>query len=366
MDGVDAALVTISSAQCKTEAALTYPYPPSLRQRLLHAIDPDTRLSLHELATLNIEVGEVFAEGAIAVLARANCAPEMLVAIGSHGQTLRHAPRADQPYSLQIGSPATIAARTGILTVADFRAMDIAYGGEGAPLVPAFHEWTMGNSNENRVVANIGGIANLTFLPATRDSALVGYDTGPGNCLMDVWCSSQQGTAFDADGAWAASGICCEALLHALLEHPYFLVPPPKSTGREVFNFAYLEKILARPEFAVLKPADVQATLATLTAETLAREVEGWVGDGPARVLVCGGGARNRHLMATLAARLTPLPVTSTSALGIDPDMVEACAFAWLAYMRISARAVRLTTGAQARSVILGATYAPTPSSSKI
>jgi anhydro-N-acetylmuramic acid kinase len=295
-----------------------------------------------------------------------NCAPERLVAIGSHGQTLRHAPRADKPYSVQIGSPATVAARTGVLTVADFRAMDIAYGGEGAPLVPAFHAWTMGNSNENRVVVNIGGIANLTFLPGTRDAALLGYDTGPGNCLMDVWCGARLGTAFDADGAWAASGICCEALLQDLLEHPYFKVKPPKSTGREIFNFAYLEQILARPEFSILNAADVQATLASLTVETLAREIEGRISAGPARVLVCGGGARNRYLMNKLAARLTPMAVTSTRALGTDPDMVEACAFAWLAYMRISARAVRLTTGAQARSVILGAIYAPTPSSSKI
>lgn len=360
MDGIDAVLVTLGERRLQTEAALTRPYSSALKRRLHAVILPDARLSLHELASLDIEVGAEFATAARDVLDAAGCTATDLVAIGSHGQTLRHAPHAELPYSLQIGSAATIAARVGALTVADFRAMDIAYGGEGAPLVPAFHEWAMRSADENRAIANIGGIANISLLPAAAATPLSGYDTGPGNCLMDVWCARERGVPFDADGAWGATGTCVPALLEAMLNDAYYSAPPPKSTGREIFNLAWLTSILKQPAFARLAAADVQATLAELTVETLAREIERHGPDWAARLYVCGGGVHNRYLMARLATRLAPLPVRSTVELGIDSDMVEASAFAWLAYMRLAGRPVRMTTGAGARAITLGAIYSPT------
>lgn len=358
MDGIDAVMVRIGERGVSTEAGLTHPYPADLRRRLHEHILPDARLSLHDIASLDIEVGEAFAAAAHAVMSAGQRQAAAITAIGSHGQTLRHAPHAMRPYSLQIGSAATIAARTGVVTVADFRAMDIAYGGEGAPLVPAFHAWAMRSPDGDRVIANIGGIANISRLPAAQSAALDGYDTGPGNCLMDVWCSRHRHQSFDADGAWAASGTVVPALLERLLDDDYFRAAPPKSTGREVYNAAWLDRVLADGRFEALPAADVQATLAALTVETLAREVGRQ--RSATELLICGGGVHNRHLMASLAARLAPLPVRSTAALGIDPDMVEASAFAWLAAMRLAGRPVQMTTGATGRAVLLGAVYAPT------
>ena len=361
MDGVDAVLMEITENACRTLGGLTHPYPRQLRDLLHSAIAPDAKLSLHDIASLDIEVGAWFADAASLLLERLAIQPSTVLAIGSHGQTLRHAPRATWPHSLQIGSPSVIAARLGITTVADFRSLDIAYGGEGAPLVPAFHEWLLRVDDENRVIANIGGIANITVLPADQAAPLLGYDTGPGNCLMDSWSARHRGMPYDADGDWAAGGTVCAALLETLLEDKYYATAPPKSTGREVFNLAYLTPILMRSPFVALASADVQATLAELTVESLAREVQrqgqGWVTE----VFVCGGGAHNTHLMQRLARRLAPVPVASTRVIGVDPDMVEACAFAWLAHMRLQARPVRMTTGPVARKVRLGAIYAPTP-----
>jgi anhydro-N-acetylmuramic acid kinase len=364
MDGVDAVLIEIADGRCRTLDSLTHRYPESLHRGLHGAISPKIRLSLHEIATLNIEVGEWFANAASQLLNRCGVRHASVVAIGSHGQTLRHAPRAEWPYSIQIGSPAVIAARSGITTVADFRSMDIAYGGEGAPLVPAFHEWVLRTSIENLAVANIGGIANLSLLPASSDIAISGYDTGPGNCLLDSWNARHRGQAFDESGNWAASGTVHRELLMALLRDPYYAMASPKSTGREVFNLDYLERVLAMsPVFSALRADDVQATLAELTVETLAREVEKLGAGWTAKLLICGGGSRNTHLMRRLAQRLAPIEVMSTASVGVDPDMVEASAFAWLAYMRLQARPVRVTTGAAGKAVILGAVYRPTPES---
>ena len=360
MDGVDAVLIEIADGTCRTLGGLTHPYPRQLHDRLHAAIAPDARLSLHDIASLDIEVGAWFADSAALLLERLDIQSDVVAAVGSHGQTLRHAPLAAWPYSLQIGSPSVIAARLGITTVADFRSLDIAYGGQGAPLVPAFHEWLLRVGDENRVIANIGGIANISVLPADQASPLLGYDTGPGNCLIDSWSARHRGTPYDANGDWAAIGRVSETLLEALLEDPYYAATPPKSTGREVFNLAYLEPTLVRAPFAALASVDVQATLAELTVESLAREVErqgyGWA----TKLFVCGGGARNTYLMQRLARRLAPVIVVSTRAIGVDPDMVEACAFAWLARMRLQAQPVRMTTGTVSRQVQLGAIYAPT------
>lgn len=361
MDGVDAVLLKIARTRCQTIGSLNHPYPHDLHARLYAIIAPNAELTLHEVASLNIEVGEWFAAAASQLLAGCGIDPDTVVAIGSHGQTLRHAPHAHWPYSMQVGSPAVIAARLGITTVADFRAMDVAYGGEGAPLVPAFHEWLLRSPDENLVIANVGGIANLSLLPSSRNTAMSGYDTGPGNCLMDSWSRRHRHMPYDENGDWAASGSLDRELLEALLGAPYYAQTAPKSTGREVFNLAYLDAVLsADSNFVRLAACDVQATLAELTVESLAREVEklgtGWA----SKLLVCGGGSHNRHLMTRLAARLPHISVASTASVGVDPDMVEASAFAWLAYMRVLEQPVRMTTGTARQAVILGGVYLPT------
>lgn len=361
MDGVDAVLVRIADDGIQHLGALTHPYPEELRRDLHRTILPQARLDLATFSRLHVEVGASFAEAVGALLTRTGTSASQIAAIGSHGQTIYHAPLGAHPYTLQIGNPATIAARSGVVTVANFRAMDVAYGGEGAPLVPGFHAWVLSHSTDSRVILNIGGIANLSLLPAGSSVPLLGYDTGPGNCLMDAWCARHRGTAFDADGAWAGSGTPDEALLQELLKAPYYSVPPPKSTGRETFNLDYLDGVLAMPAFARLSPADVQATLLRLTVETIARDIRRPGQDVASGVFVCGGGARNGQLMAALSTRLSPLPVTTTAALGLDPDMVEASAFAWFAWMRLSGRPVPLTTGTGQRALLLGCAYEPTP-----
>lgn len=360
MDGVDAVLVGFEAGQIRHLGAFTQPYPPELRLALHQAILPQAQLDLATFSRLHVEVGSCFADAVDALLTRTGTPPSQVAAIGSHGQTVFHAPVGKHPYTLQIGNPATIAARSGIVTVADFRAMDVAYGGEGAPLVPGFHAWVLGHQHENRVILNIGGIANVSVLSAGSTLPLLGYDTGPGNCLMDAWCMRHRGAPFDADGAWGGSGTPDTALLERLLHTPYFSASPPKSTGREAFNLDYLDQILAAPAFARLSPVDVQATLLHLSVETIVRDIErtgpGWT----AGIFVCGGGARNGQLMAALSTRLAPMPVTTTATLGLDPDMVEASAFAWLAWMRMSGRPVPLTTGQGARALLLGCVYEPT------
>ncbi|MGE0857936.1 MAG: anhydro-N-acetylmuramic acid kinase [Gammaproteobacteria bacterium] len=361
MDGVDAVLVRVEGSRLQHVGALTYPYPATLSSALHRTILPQAQLDLPTFSRLHVEVGACFADAVDALLTRTGTSSSQVAALGSHGQTIYHAPVGDHPYTLQIGNPASIAARTGIVTVADFRAMDVAYGGEGAPLVPGFHAWVLSHSTENRVILNIGGIANLSLLPAGSSVPQLGYDTGPGNCLMDAWCARHRGAAYDADGAWAGSGTPDEALLQELLKAPYYGAPPPKSTGRETFNLEYLDQVLAVPAFAGLKPVDVQATLLRLTVETIARDIQRAGPDWAAGVFVCGGGARNGRLMAALSTRLAPVPVATTASLGLDPDMVEASAFAWLAWMRLSGRPVPLTTGEGQRALLLGCVYEPTP-----
>lgn len=360
MDGVDAVLVEIGHTGLRTLGGLTHRYPLDLNTALHRLIAPNAQLSLHEIASLNIEVGECFAQAGNLLLTTLQVAPAAVTAVGSHGQTLRHAPRAAHPYSIQIGSPAIISARLGLTTVADFRSLDIAYGGEGAPLVPAFHEWLLRQNGENRVIANIGGIANISLLPGRSAEPIVGYDTGPGNCLMDAWCKRHRGLDYDINGQWAADGLVSQDLLGLLLADAYYTAAPPKSTGREVFNLDYLDAELSRGGYANLAAADIQATLAELTVETLAREVERNNQNYYSKLFVCGGGAHNKHLMHRLATRLASVEIASTSVLGLDPDLVEASAFAWLAHMRLMNQPIRMTTGQADRRVYLGAVYLPT------
>ena len=327
MDGIDAVLATLEPAPRIIEA-IQHPWPAPILTRL-RAAASGTRLSASEFAQLDSDAGEVFAQAALAVSDRYD---QPIRAIGSHGQTLAHGPDASPPFTLQIGNPAIIAERTGITTISDFRRRDIAAGGEGAPLVPAFHAATLASTQENRVILNIGGIANITVLPASANTPVAGFDTGPGNCLLDAWIRRTKGFPFDRSGTFAARGSVQADLLETCLQDPYFKRPAPKSTGTDYFSLDWLER---RLESISSNPEDVQATLVALSAQSVADAI-GESAPKCHRVLVCGGGVHNAVVMEALRARL-PCAVDSTAAVGVDPDWVEALAFAWLARQTMEA-----------------------------
>ncbi len=355
MDGVDAAVVAFPERGrrgCELVATACHAYASDLGRALERAVADPASCNLDTLGRLDVQVGGAFAAAALRLLAGAGLEAADIRAIGSHGQTLRHRPDADTPFTLQIGDPNVIVARTGITTVADFRRRDIALGGEAAPLAPAFHGWLFGGGGPSAVV-NIGGIANVTVVDG---DVRVGFDSGPGNTLMDGWIRHQRGKSWDRDGAFAREGTVSRLLLEACLDDPYFTAPPPKSTGREYFNVNWLDaRLEALPEQP--PPADVQATLTELTAVTIARAV-GEHAQGASQVLVCGGGAHNGVLMGRLAALCAPAEVMSTAAAGLDPDWVEAAAFAWLARETLAGRPGNRprVTGAQS-AAILGGIY---------
>ncbi len=355
VDGIDAALVAIDAPKRFTLIAThQHPIPPEIRQRI-QALMPTGPDELSRMAQLDVELGRLFAQAATRVREQAKLDLQDIRAIGSHGQTIRHAPQARQPHTLQIGNASVIAEATGITTVADFRTRDIAAGGQGAPLTPAFHQWFFRKSGINRAIVNIGGIANFTYLPADPSQPVIGFDTGPGNTLLDRWIEKHQGQAYDQDGRWAASGELSSALLTVLLADPYFARPPPKSTGREHFHLAWLEQHLHRAGGG-FAPQDVQATLVELSARTLAQALT----QLPRldEVYLCGGGTHNRALAAALKHRLGNVPIATTEALGLAPDWVEAAAFAWLAHRTLEGLPGNLpsVTGAK-RAVILGGIY---------
>jgi anhydro-N-acetylmuramic acid kinase len=351
MDGADAVLADIGDTDCRIVRASTTPFPPQLLSRLQQLVErPQT--SLRDLGALDVAVGRFFADCALELIVAAGCQPRDVAAIGSHGQTVYHEPRGSEPFSLQIGDPNVIAAKTGTTTVADFRRLDIALGGQGAPLVPAFHAWRFSHPHEQRVVVNIGGIANITVLVPGRD--VTGFDTGPGNTLLDLWIRSCQAQPFDRDGAWAGSGQVDRRLLDALLAEPFFGAPAPKSTGRELFNREWLDRRLGN--VGKIAEADVQATLAELTAATIAAAISGELPDCR-EVIVCGGGAHNQDLMSRLR-RITRMNVTTTEQYGIAPDWVEGALFAWLARARIRGLPGNIPTVTGARRLaVLGSVY---------
>jgi anhydro-N-acetylmuramic acid kinase len=350
MDGVEAVLLDAGES-LSVRAALHLDYPPDLSTRLKRAVADPAACGLDELGYLDAAIGEVFADAAAALLRREGVEARKVRVIGSHGQTLLHRPRQQHAFTLQVGDPNRIAERTGIDVVADFRRRDMAAGGEGAPLVPVFHAAAFAAPGEDRAVVNIGGIANITTLAA--DGTVGGFDTGPGNCLMDLWAEEHLGTPFDRDGALAARGRVHDPLLAELLSEPYLSLPAPKSTGRELFNRAWLAPALARHPAAV---PDVMATLSEYTARTIADALLAVPGFAPRELLVCGGGARNVELMRRLAARLPGVRVASTSARGIAPEHVEAALFAWLALRFVEGRAGNITavTGARGPRVLGG------------
>lgn len=352
MDGVDAALVDCSAAQPRLKATHTGAFPEEIVARLRTAAESKGECSLAETAALDAEVAAVFAETALELLRRVGYEPTQVEAIGSHGQTLWHAPDARLPHTVQIGSPARIAALTGVVTVGDFRSADMALGGQGAPLAPVFHQWLFRRTGETRAVVNIGGIANLTVLAA--DGAIAGYDTGPGNTLLDSWARTCRGESYDQDGQWARSGQVSAELLERLLSDAYFSAPAPKSTGPEHFNLHWLE----RAGISDKAPENVQATLLELTAASIAGAVQ--ASCAGAALAVCGGGASNSFLMERLTANCPESSPVTTEAWGVHPDWVEAAGFALLARARLQGRPgnAPAVTGAS-RALPLGGVFLP-------
>ena len=348
LDGVDAALVDFSSSRGALVNAAYLPFPAALKAELL-ALQAPAGNELDRAARAGTELARLYAAAVSALLGKAGVAPDAVRASGCHGQTVRHRP--DAGYTLQIGNPALLAELTGISVVADFRSRDIAAGGQGAPLVPAFHAAAFGSDLAHRVIVNIGGIANLTNLPP--HGVVTGFDTGPGNVLLDLWIQRQAGVDHDAAGTWAKGGSVLAGPLAAMLAQPYFSARPPKSCGRDLFNTGWLEKFAPERE----APRDVQATLAELTGRSIADAIKQHC-TGAVEICVCGGGARNLDLLERLGRNLSACRISTTAALGIDPDWVEAIAFAWLARQTLEGRCGSLpeVTGARAARV-LGAVY---------
>ena len=354
MDGIDAALVRFDGTTLDIVHTARHQYAGPLREQLLLARTDVALKSPADVPELHRQVGNAFRDAVTRLLDDANVTADAVNAIGSHGQTLRHAPDARPPYSLQIGDPEIIATSTGITTIADFRRADIELGGQGAPLAPAFHEWLFRSTDATRVVLNIGGIANITVL-YEDDRPTTGFDTGPGNTLLDAWIRNQGLAAYDADGDWGASGSVIDELLATLIADPYFAAPAPKSTGFEYFNLDWLAPALSDNHDAT----DIQATLCQLTAQSIADAVRSAAPDA-SEILVCGGGIHNSDLMRRLAAALPGTIVGSTASAGLDPDWVEAVAFAWLAMRTRQGLPGNLpsVTGATAAAV-LGSVHRP-------
>ncbi|WP_456412134.1 anhydro-N-acetylmuramic acid kinase [Thiolapillus sp.] len=358
MDGIDAALVAFQGEQPQLLHSLSHPWPEALKTGLMQLAGNGV-INLQELGQLDIRCGEQFAIAACRLMEEAGMTKGGIHAIGSHGQTVCHHPHHPAPFSLQIGDPNTIAERTGTTVVADFRRRDMAAGGQGAPLVPAFHQTVFAHPQRNRVILNIGGIANITILPA-NGKVSGGFDTGPGNCLMDRWTQENTGRCFDRNGDWARSGKVQEPLLQHFLNDEYFSLAPPKSTGTEYFSWNWLrQKLRDHPKLAA---QDIQATLLQLTCDAILHAIQQWAPDTE-EVLVCGGGVHNNTLTDALSQQLHPVLVTPTnhSAAAIDPDWVEAMAFAWLARQTLRGKPgnIPAVTGAS-RPVIAGGIY-PAP-----
>lgn len=347
LDGVDVVLCGIDSNSCDLITSLEYPIPMELRSDILTMIEGKN--SVEQVGQIDHRLGVLFTQAVGALLIREEIDAASITAIGLHGQTLWHDPNGAYPFSLQLGDPNILTAKTGIPVVADFRRKDIALGGQGAPLAPAFHEFIFNNINSRVCVVNIGGMANITVLPTTENRELVGYDTGCGNVLLDMWIAEHQGTPYDKEGEWARTGSVDYALLDAMMSDAYFALPYPKSTGREKFNAEWLQSYLRGKTHA---PEDVQRTLLELTALSITNEVLQFPID---IALLCGGGAKNAFLVERLKALMPNVEV----AIAQHTDEIEAMTFAWLAYKRLHKEAVNLkdVTGASGNTV-LGGIYA--------
>lgn len=364
-DSIDAALVDFAVTPPLLVAQHELALETELKQRILQLCQPGAN-EIDRMGQLDRELATHFAQATIQLLTKAEIAATDIIAIGSHGQTIRHRPPGqDQhlfshPFTLQITDPNTLAELTGITTVADFRRRDIAAGGQGAPLTPAFHADVFANAERQRFIVNIGGMSNITQLTPGRD--VIGFDTGPGNVLMDSWINLNQGLSYDRDGSWAASGTIHTGLLATMLRHPFLQLNPPKSTGRESFNLTWLESLLDNLDESIAA-ADVQATLLEFTALSISNDLYKLKQqhDGlPTEVFVCGGGAYNQQLMNRLRAHAQGYTVCSTTEIGIAPEWVEAMAFAWLARQTLNHKPGNLASVTGASGIrILGGIYYP-------
>jgi anhydro-N-acetylmuramic acid kinase len=366
LDGVDGVLVDFADEQPAVLAHIHRPFPDGLRAELLSLNQPGDN-ELHRAALAGNDISRAYADCVEALLAAAGRSASAVVAMGAHGQTVRHRPQAfdGTGYTVQLINGALLAEQSGIDVICDFRSRDLAAGGQGAPLVPAFHASQFGRPGQALAVLNVGGIANLTLIGADGADVL-GFDCGPGNALMDAWCERHLGQRFDDGGRWASGGTVHAELLTRLCREPFFDLAPPKSTGRDLFHLSWLEDCLgdwdqtdavANAPRALPTPQDIQATLCELTAVTAAEALSRH-GGRTDRLLVCGGGAFNGHLMARLAARLPGVQVDSTAGHGVPPDQVEALAFAWMAraFVRRETASLPAVTGARG-SRLLGALY---------
>lgn len=363
LDGADGVLVDFSGDKLRVVAAITEPFADSFRAELL-ALNTPTHNELHRAALAANQLAAIYARVVKRLLNEARAqgiTAEHIGAVGAHGQTVRHQPQRTSldaegaGYTLQLNNPALLVELTGLNVVADFRSRDVAAGGQGAPLVPAFHQRIFGRTDSTVAVLNIGGISNLSVLPRDCEAPVLGFDCGPGNALIDAWCLQHTGQPFDDGGAWAASGKLLPGLLASLLDEPYFGQAPPKSTGRDLFSLAWLAEKL-RP-FAAERPEDIQNTLTEFTARACISSVSSY-GKDSKELIVCGGGAFNRHLMQRLQAGLPSLQVTSSAAHGLPPLQVEAAAFAWLARQAVERQPGNLASATGAAGPrVLGAVY---------
>ena len=352
LDGMDAVAVEFGESGLSILASHSINMPEDLKRKIQTICQPgDNEIAL--MAEIIPEFVTLSAKATSAVMEQAGLTPDQVTAIGSHGQTVRHMP--EQGFTLQLDDPSLLAELTGITVVTDFRRRDLAAGGQGAPLVPAFHRSVFGNTQEDRVVVNVGGISNITVLPANPEDKVLGFDTGPGNLLMDHWCQTNLGLAYDKDGQWAASELHDEILLETMLSEPFFRQQPPKSTGRELFNPHWLDDMLKG--FKGLSPACIQATLCRLTARGIADAIQAQAPD-TCSAYICGGGALNKALMKNLADLLPEVDINTTAQLGIAPEWVEAVAFAWLAGKTLDHKPGNMpsVTGAKGER-ILGGVY---------
>lgn len=348
LDGIDTALVDFSNGQTRLIGTHYQAYDPALKNSLLALHDPAAN-ELHQAQLIGNELAQLYATATAALLQKSNITPNHVRAIGCHGQTIRHRP--EHGYTLQLGNAALLAESSGITVVSDFRSRDIAAGGQGAPLVPAFHDRVLRHPTTHRVIVNIGGISNLTNLQPGQPTT--GFDCGPGNLLMDAWIAQHSGDAYDKNGAWAASGHSIPALLQTLLNEPFLHASPPKSSGRDLFNMDWLNSKLRGTEAS----ADVQATLLMLSACSIADAIMRFC-SGAKEIYLCGGGAHNKALVQQLQAFFPSCRIQSTDVLGLAADWLEAIAFAWLAQQTMHGQCANLpaVTGAR-HSCILGAIY---------
>lgn len=358
MDSIDAALVLFENKKIKLIDTLSIEIPVAIKTSL-NILLRNENIPLKLFGEMDTRMGKLFASAVLQLLKKTKKNPSEITAIGSHGHTLYHHPNGDNPFTIQIGDPNIIAAHTNITTISDFRRRDMALGGQGAPLVPAFHEALFGRKKHDQYIVNIGGIANVTFLPNDKSKPVIGFDTGPGNTLLDLWHQKHQGKPIDFNGAWARNGAIIPELLAIFLADPYFKKSAPKSTGREYFNLNWLDKTLTQYGKNIC-PEDVQATLTELTAQSI------MVSISHAHThthTICGGGAYNTYLMERLGAHCADSPVQSTESIGIDPKWIEAMAFSWLAKQTMEKKPGNLpsVTGATKETILGGVTWSDIP-----